>query len=108
TEYLHDRLGCRTLFATHFHELSRLEERLAGLRNYHARVHEDADGIVFLRQIAPGSAGRSYGIHVARLAGGPREGLQRAEQVLGELEGKGADRPVVVAVGGENAAGQAG
>src|SRR5205807_2005187 len=69
TEYLHDRVKCRALFATHYHELARLAERLEGLRNYNVQVHEGPDGIVFLRHIAPGSAGRSYGIHVARLAG---------------------------------------
>src|SRR5262249_46253898 len=98
TEYLHDRIGCRTLFATHYHELARLEESLAGLRHFKALVHEGPDGIVFLRQIVPGSADRSYGIHVARLAGVPDEVLQRAEQVLGQLEGKatGADQPVLL------------
>ncbi len=86
TEHLHDRLGCRALFATHFHELARLAESLPGLRNYNVEVQEGEGGIVFLHQIAPGSADRSYGIHVARLAGVPREVLERAEQVLSELE----------------------
>jgi DNA mismatch repair protein MutS len=86
TEYLHDRITCRALFATHYHELAGLEGRLSGLRNYHALVQEGPDGIVFLHTIAPGSAGRSYGIHVARLAGVPREVVERAEQVLGDLE----------------------
>jgi DNA mismatch repair protein MutS len=88
TEYLHDRVGCRALFATHYHELARLSETLPGLRNYNALVQEGADDIVFLHRVAPGSAGRSYGIHVARLAGVPGEVLGRAEQVLGELEGR--------------------
>jgi DNA mismatch repair protein MutS len=88
TEYLHDRVGCRALFATHYHELARLADRLPGLRNYNVQVQEGADDIVFLHKIAPGSADRSYGIHVARLAGVPREVLDRAEQVLGELEGR--------------------
>jgi DNA mismatch repair protein MutS len=91
SEYLHDRIRCRSLFATHYHELARLAERLDGLRNYNVLVHEGPDGIVFLRQIAPGSADRSYGIHVARLAGVPQEVLRRAEEVLGELEGKAPD-----------------
>jgi DNA mismatch repair protein MutS len=89
TEYLHDQVGCRALFATHYHELARLAGRLSGLRNYNVRVQEGRDDIVFLHKIAPGSADRSYGIHVARLAGVPREVLARAEQVLGELEGEG-------------------
>jgi DNA mismatch repair protein MutS len=88
TEYLHDHSGCRALFATHYHELARLAEKLPGLRNYHVRVHEGPDDIVFLHQIAPGSADRSYGIHVARLAGVPGPVLERARQVLGELEGQ--------------------
>jgi DNA mismatch repair protein MutS len=88
TEYLHDHVGCRALFATHYHELARLADRLDGLRNYNVLVREGAGDIVFLHQIAPGSADKSYGIHVARLAGVPREVLERAEQVLGELEGK--------------------
>ena len=90
TEHLHDRVGCRALFATHYHELARLEGRLNGLRNDNVLVQEGADDIVFLHQIAPGGADRSYGIHVARLAGVPREVLERAEQVLGELEGRSA------------------
>jgi DNA mismatch repair protein MutS len=88
TEYLHDRLGCRGLFATHYHELARLAEKLPGLRNYNVRVQEGSDDIVFLHQIAAGSADKSYGIHVARLAGVPREVVERAQQVLGDLEGR--------------------
>jgi DNA mismatch repair protein MutS len=87
TEHLHDRLGCRALFATHYHELARLADRLEGLRNYHVQVQETNGEIVFLHRIAAGSADRSYGLHVARLAGVPREVLVRAEQVLAELEG---------------------
>jgi DNA mismatch repair protein MutS len=86
TEYLHDRVRCRTLFATHYHELAQLEERLPQLRNYNALVHEGADGIVFLHKMAAGSADRSYGIHVAQRAGVPSEVLERARAVLAELE----------------------
>src|SRR5438270_6709570 len=92
TEHLHDRVGCRALFATHYHELAQLADRLDGLRNYNVLVQEGNGEIVFLHRIAPGSADRSYGIHVARLAGVPQEVLDRAEQVLGELEG-GARNP---------------
>jgi DNA mismatch repair protein MutS len=88
TEYLHDRAACRALFATHYHELARLADRLPGLRNHNVLVREGADDIVFLHKIAPGSADRSYGIHVARLAGVPHEVLERAEEVLGKLEGR--------------------
>jgi DNA mismatch repair protein MutS len=86
TEYLHDRVGCRTLFATHYHELAQLAEKLPGLRNHNALVREWQDEVVFLHKIAPGSADKSYGIHVARLAGVPEEVLDRAGQVLAELE----------------------
>ncbi len=86
TEYLHDQVGCRTLFATHYHELAQLAGRLAGLRNYNALVREWQDEVVFLHRIAPGSADKSYGIHVAQLAGVPPEVLGRAREVLAELE----------------------
>jgi DNA mismatch repair protein MutS len=86
TEHLHDRTACRALFATHYHELAQLAETLPGLRNLNALVSEERDGIVFLHKIAPGSADKSYGIHVARLAGVPPEVLSRAEEVLAELE----------------------
>jgi DNA mismatch repair protein MutS len=86
TEYLHDRIGCRTLFATHYHELAQLAESLSGLRNYNALVQEGPDGIVFLHKIVAGSADKSYGIHVAQRAGVPEEVLARAREVLAELE----------------------
>jgi DNA mismatch repair protein MutS len=86
TEYLHDQVGCRTLFATHYHELAQLADKLPGLRNYNVLVREWQDEIIFLHQIAPGSADKSYGIHVAQLAGVPREVLDRAKEVLAELE----------------------
>jgi DNA mismatch repair protein MutS len=86
TEYLHDKVGCRTLFATHYHELAQLAGQLSGLRNFNALVHEDKDGIVFLHKMAPGSADKSYGIHVAQRAGVPADVLNRARAVLAELE----------------------
>jgi DNA mismatch repair protein MutS len=86
SEHLHDQIGCRSLFATHYHELAQLAETLPGLRNYNVLVKEQADGIVFLHRIAPGGADKSYGIHVARLAGVPTAVLERAGQVLLELE----------------------
>jgi DNA mismatch repair protein MutS len=85
-EYLHDQVGCRALFATHYHELAQLADKLPGLRNYNVLVREWEDEIIFLHQIAAGSADKSYGIHVARLAGVPREVLDRAGEVLAELE----------------------
>jgi DNA mismatch repair protein MutS len=86
TEYLHDRIACRALFATHYHELAQLADKLPGLRNYNVVVRECQDEVVFLHKIAAGSADKSYGIHVARLAGVPEEVLGRARDVLAELE----------------------
>ena len=86
TEYLHNHVGCRSLFATHYHELAQLAETLPNLRNCNVLVREWQDDIVFLHKIAPGSADKSYGIHVARLAGIPVEVLERAQQVLNQLE----------------------
>jgi DNA mismatch repair protein MutS len=85
-EYLHDQIGCRTLFATHYHELTQLADTLPRLKNCNAAVVEQGHTIVFLHQIRPGPADRSYGIHVAQLAGVPQPVLQRARQVLELLE----------------------
>lgn len=85
-EYIHDRLGSRTLFATHFHELTGLAERLTRVHNAHAAVAEDAGSVVFLHRVAPGGADRSYGVHVARLAGLPPQVIGRAEEALEDLE----------------------
>lgn len=92
TEHLHHNIGCRALFATHYHELAQLSETLPNLRNYNVLVREWEDDIVFLHKIAAGSADKSYGIHVARLAGVPNEVLDRAKQVLGQLESHHLDR----------------
>jgi DNA mismatch repair protein MutS len=86
TEYLHDQIGCRALFATHYHELAQLASKLPGLRNYNVLVQECEGQVVFLHQITAGSADKSYGIHVARLAGVPEEVLERANEVLADLE----------------------
>jgi DNA mismatch repair protein MutS len=87
-EYLHDspRLGCRTLFATHYHELTALAERLPRVRNQRVEVLEEGEIIRFLHRVVPGGADRSYGIHVAALAGLPSGVSARARQVLAELE----------------------
>jgi DNA mismatch repair protein MutS len=85
TEYLHN-MGCRALFATHYHELAQLSDSLPNLRNYNVLVRELDTEIIFLHKIAPGSAERSYGIHVARLAGVPDAVLTRAAAVLESLE----------------------
>ena len=92
TEYLHDRIGCRTMFATHYHELMQLPEQLAHARNCNVAVRESGDGIVFLHRLEAGGTDRSYGIHVAQLAGLPSGVVGRAREVLGILE---ADHRVV-------------
>jgi len=91
TEYLHDVIGCRALFATHYHELAQLANTLPKLRCYTVQVQELDQEIIFLHKIAAGSAGKSYGIHVAKLAGVPEAVLRRAEVVLATLE---APKPV--------------
>lgn len=85
-EYIHDRIGAKTLFATHYHELTELEERYDTIKNYSIEVKEDGDNIVFLRKIIPMAADRSYGIYVAKLAKLPMEVLDRADAILTELE----------------------
>jgi DNA mismatch repair protein MutS len=85
-EYLHDHIGCRTLFATHYHELTDLAKTLSSVRNLNVAVREWEDQVVFLHKIVEGAADKSYGIHVARLAGVPREVNQRAKQILAQLE----------------------
>ncbi len=81
-EYLHQRLRAKTLFATHYHELTALEDSLAGVRNLHVAVKESGDQIVFLRKVSPGAAERSFGIEVARLAALPPAVIERAKQIL--------------------------
>ncbi len=85
-EYLHDVKNCRALFATHYHELTQLTQRLPRLAAYTMKVREWKGDIVFLHEVAPGAAERSYGIHVARLAGLPEAVLARAEDILHTLE----------------------
>ncbi|HEX6884545.1 MAG TPA: DNA mismatch repair protein MutS [Planctomycetota bacterium] len=85
-EHVHERIGCRTLFATHYHQLTDLSARYAGAVNRNVAVREWGDEIVFLHKIVEGGTDRSYGIHVARLAGVPGEVLARARSILGDLE----------------------
>ncbi|HMP15699.1 MAG TPA: DNA mismatch repair protein MutS [Gemmatales bacterium] len=92
-EHLHHDIGCRTLFATHYHELTKLAELLPGVRNWNAAVHEEMGRITFIHRIAPGPAERSFGIHVAQLAGLPGKVLERARAVLEELENSPASIP---------------
>ena len=92
-EYIHShpRLGCKTLFATHYHELTQLADVLPRARNYNVAVSEDRGEIVFLRRIVPGGADRSYGVQVARLAGLPGAVINRSWEVLRELEDGAAE-----------------
>ena len=85
-EYLHHHLGAKTLFATHYHELTELADKAQRIRNYHVAVKEWNDKIVFLHQILPGNTDKSYGIQVARLAGVPLNVIERAKQILSNLE----------------------
>ena len=86
TEHLHDRIACRALFATHYHELTAIAERCPGVANRTVAVAENADEVVFLHRIVPGAATKSYGIHVARIAGVPATVISRAREVLAALE----------------------
>jgi DNA mismatch repair protein MutS len=81
-EHLHQRIRARTLFATHYHELTELADQLPGVRNLHVSVKEAGDQIIFLRKVEPGRADRSYGIEVARLAGLPMSVVERAREIL--------------------------
>jgi DNA mismatch repair protein MutS len=85
-EFLHNQVGAKTLFATHYHELTELSARLPRLKNFNVAVREWHDQIVFLRKIVEGGTDKSYGIQVARLAGVPKEVLERAKQILSNLE----------------------
>jgi DNA mismatch repair protein MutS len=82
---LHDRARARTLFATHYHELTELSDHLAAARNYNLAVVERDGQVIFLRRLVPGGSDRSYGLHVARLAGVPEPVVNRAEEVMARL-----------------------
>ncbi len=92
-EYIHNhqRLNCKTLFATHYHELTELEKILPRVRNYNVAVTEDGDHVIFLHKLVPGGADRSYGVHVAQLAGMPKSVVARANEILKDLEDNGSD-----------------
>ena len=89
-EYIHDKIKAKTLFATHYHQLIALEQELSGVKNYSVVVKERGKDIVFLRRIVPGGTDRSYGVHVARLAGLPKKVLDRAEEFLEEYDNEHA------------------
>ncbi len=89
SEHLHDAIGCKTVFATHYHELTQLANELPAVRNFTVAVREVGDQVLFLHRLIPGGADRSYGIEVGRLAGLPQVVIARAKEVLALLEGEG-------------------
>ena len=89
SEHLHDAIGCKTVFATHYHELTQLANELPAVRNFTVAVREVGDQVLFLHRLIPGGADRSYGIEVGRLAGLPNAVIARAKEVLALLEGEG-------------------
>lgn len=95
TEHLHDSIGCKTIFATHYHELTQLEEQLSAVRNYNVQIREVDDRILFLHKLQRGGADRSYGIEVGRLAGLPLSVLARAKELLKRLEAEQLASPAV-------------
>ena len=107
SEHLHDGLGCKTVFATHYHELTQLADELDAVRNYNVAVrevagpHGTAPQVLFLHRLQPGGADRSYGIEVGRLAGLPAPVLGRAREVLALLEGEGAQMATALGRKGE-------
>jgi len=88
SEHLHNAVCCKTVFATHYHELTQLSDELSALRNYNVAVRESGDQILFLHRLQPGGADRSYGIEVGRLAGLPEPVIARARRILTLLEGE--------------------
>jgi len=86
TEYIHNRVRGKAIFATHYHQLTQLAGVLSGVKNYNMAVKEEGDSVVFLRTVVPGATDRSYGIHVAKLAGVPEEVVSRAKEILREIE----------------------
>ena len=85
-EFIHEKIKAKTLFATHYHQLIALEDVMSGVKNYSVAVKERGNDIVFLRRIVPGGTDRSYGVHVARLAGLPKKVIDRAQEILDEYD----------------------
>ena len=92
TEFIADskKIGCRTLFATHYHELTELEGKIDGVKNYHVAVKEKGEDVIFIRKILPGGTDESFGIYVAKLAGVPEMVVKRSNEILKTLERKSA------------------
>jgi DNA mismatch repair protein MutS len=94
SEYLHGNIKCRSVFATHYHQLTQLEGVLPGVRNYSIAVKEEKGDITFLRTVVPGATDKSYGVHVARLAGVPEAVTRRADEILKEIEREAVIEPL--------------
>jgi len=95
-EYIHDKIGAKTLFSTHYHELTDLEKDLKKLKNKHVSAEEDEGNIIFLHKVKDGSVDKSYGINVAKLAGLPDEVINRADSILKVYENKEKKRDIIV------------
>jgi len=95
-EYIHDNIKCKTLFSTHYHELTDLETRLSYLKNIHVSAHLENGNLTFLHKIKNGSIDKSYGIHVARLAGLPEDLINRADEILKIYENKEVKRDIKI------------
>ncbi len=94
TEYIHNKVRGKAIFATHYHQLTQLAGVLSGVENYNMAVKEEGDSVVFLRTVVPGATDRSYGIHVAKLAGVPEEVVARAKEILREIEREAVIEPL--------------
>lgn len=95
-EYIHNHIHCKTIFSTHYHELTDLDKTLPNLKNIHVSAHEEDGNITFLHKIKDGSVDKSYGIHVAKIAGMPNSVLKRAEEILKVYENKEQTRDLIV------------
>jgi len=93
-EYIHDRVGAKVLFATHYHQLTQLTDKLSGAVNYSIAVAEKGDEIIFLRKVIPGGTNKSYGIQVARLAKLPEVLVNRAREIADSMEGEFSKRDI--------------
>ncbi|HNR58553.1 MAG TPA: DNA mismatch repair protein MutS, partial [Methanothrix sp.] len=94
TEHIHNRVRGKAVFATHYHQLTQLAGVLPGVKNYNMAVKEEGDSVVFLRTVVPGATDRSYGIHVAKLAGVPEEVVARSKEILREIEREAVIEPL--------------
>jgi len=94
SEYLHSSIKCKAVFATHYHQLTQLEGMLPGVRNFSIAVLEEKGSITFLRTVVPGATDKSYGVHVARLAGVPDIVTRRADEILKEIEREAIIEPL--------------